>query len=513
MHPLVSQRVVAVSILLALILSACGGDGTDTVNPPQNAPAAEADDTAAAAPTATSGADSPSDAEPDTGSDGGMPDEGTSDRTGEGTSVQVDDPSLADRWQGVAPRDCAPPSVLPDLAPADPSALPLPGQGAGVEPGRYTNDRMGVSFAIDLPPDRFDDTGQWAATVGFFGDFGQNNLLFQRMPFDGFILDYLLPEEYAEGLTAELVSLDTWLTKDTITVLADTAITVGGYPARDLRIIIDDPTLDQFGDYAFTDQTSLQVAEIPQRLIQVDVDGGSESVMIQVDVPDDPSWAQAIDTMLDSITFGGVGPSFESLFADNPWDLGNTFSGVGPVLMDACTVSALAFGGVQFDLPTPAVVSGQGSELNVRLPTDDHIGFWEPGVHLVAPGVSLQGKLGQELVPGPAVESIEDALTELEADGYQLTAVESQATLLGVPVIAFEFTVEGVPFSWVARGNGLSNGLEFGSQDEDWEGTMYLAETDFGVIIASYGGGIGTGDRDLVEDLFHAIVNSLRPIE
>ena len=106
--------------------------------------------------------------------------------------------------------------------------------------------------------------------------------------------------------------------------------------------------------------------------------------------------------------------------------------------------------------------------------------------------------------------TVDDAIAELEDEGYELDALGDVGPLLGRTAVGFDFTVgDSEPWLWFPRDHEFSPGFGVTSDEGSWEGTVYLAQLDDGVLIVTAGGEIGTDDVDLVRPLFDDIVRTL----
>ena len=169
-----------------------------------------------------------------------------------------------------------------------------------------------------------------------------------------------------------------------------------------------------------------------------------------------------------------------------------------------------AVDGVDFTLSAPALIQGTGDELWIFEPNGRHTGFRQPHVNIVRPDTTADGGGFGPPMPGEPVTSVDDVVAELEAEGFELTALGEVGTLLGSPALGFEFRVEGDdPWLWFPTGHAVSPGFGFASDEGNWHGVLWAAEVDGRVVVASAGAEIDTDDLDLVMPYFDDLTTTL----
>lgn len=482
--------------LIALLLAACGGSADST---PGAAP-----DTAAVGETVEAAVDeSPDEA-----------DEATEDEPAPESSPEPEPTESPMIETGTEAPPCPAAPEIPDLAPADATALPFPAEGAGLPLGTYGSAVLGVSIAIDVP-DAFEDVGVFGESIGLFGRFdpvADAGAVFAITRPEGFVPIDRTEEQVALGEPRRIVDLSTWLDETGVEVIADGATTVADRPARQVRFSVSDELVNStsadgtlFGDMPLTPDLRAQPGDYEHLVVEIELDVGAPLILYGAGPGDElPSTMQAL---VGSLAIGGVGERSAVVYADTPWDSGNIFR---PQLVGACQIPALAFDGVTFELSQPALVMGGGDELWVFETTGRHVGFREPYVNLVRPDTTAEGGNFGPPSPGEPVVTVEDALAEFEEEGFEVTPLGEVGTLLGAPALGFDFTIgTDDPWLWFPRSHGASTGLGFASDEGRWEGTMWMAELDDGVLIVTAGGEVDTGDVDLVRPLFDQIVSTL----
>lgn len=461
---------ITLLILIALLLAACGGASGST----GAAPASEPE------PTTTPVSEEP---------------------TNEAAPTVAAEPAVD--------VDCPSAPVIPDLAPVD-GASDFPPEGSGLPAGKYGSTRLGVSFAIDVP-DGFDEAGSFGDNIALFGPWDQTiqvgAIVAITRP-EGYVARHRTEEEVARGEPRTIVDLDTWLAETGVGVLSDAMTTVAGRDAREVRFTVapDLVTNQDIGDVPVTPDVGAQPGDHEHLIVEVGLEVGAPLVVYAEGPGDD--FPAVADAMVGSLEIGDVDQRPAVIFAETPWDSGNVFRAV---TVDACPIPAVAFDGVVFDLSSPAKIMGTGDELWIFEAEGRHVGFREPYVNLVRPDTTATGGSFGPPSPGDVVATIDDALTEFEAEGFALEPLGDVGTLLGAPAVGFDFIIETAqPWLWFPRGHSGSAGLGFASDEGEWQGTMYLAEVGDGVVIVSAGAEIGTDDVDLVRPLFDDIVASLR---
>lgn len=488
---------ITIVTLIALLLGACGGTSDEPGSAGLEPPAGDEPVEAAV--------DEPAD----------QPDDQREDASGDEPAAEASpetEPPATETDLDVPP--CPAPPVVPDLAPADVSALPFPAEGAGLPPGNYGSAVLGVSIAIDVP-DAFEDVGVFGESIGLFGPFdpvaGAGAVFAITRP-EGFVPIDRTEEQVALGEPRRIVDLSTWLDETGVDVIADGPTTVADRPARQVRFSVSDDLVNStsvdgtlFGDMPLTPDLRAQPGDYEHFVVEIELEVGASLILYGAGPGDDlPVTMQA---MVDSLAIGGVGERSAVVYADTPWDSGNIFR---PQLVGACLVPALAFDGVTFELSQPALIMGGGDELWVFEASGRHVGFREPYVNLVRPDTTATGGNFGQPSPGDPVVTVDDALAEFEEEGFELTPLGEVGTLLGAPALGFDFTVEtDDPWLWFPRSHVASTGLGFASEEGRWEGTIWMAELDDGVLIVTAGGEIDTGDVDLVRTLFDEMVTTL----
>lgn len=474
----ISIRVGAVLALGGLLGTACGSGGD------QAAPAASTSPPVAT--TVGAAATEPSSSEPvDTA-------------ITESTSPATTEPPATDPPASTAPvvnPDCPSPTAVPTLSRVEPDALPLPPEEelAALPAGRYGDERLGLSLAIDVP-DGFEVPLRESGMVIFFGQGG----IFSLARPAGFVT-----EEPQRGVPPELVDIDTWLGSGLVAIESETVRTVAGYPARDLVL-----TLAGAANTGFVPWTSTWGIEAdPVRMVVVEVGAQEPLVAVtEAQTPGDPAFTAVTDQMIDSLVIGDVGPSFDRLFAATPWDVGNLES---PVDVGACTVPLVGFGGATFDLAAPARVSGQGDEIWIAAPDEPWEGTAPPFIQLVGPATATDEEDSIRR-NGDRIATTADAVAAMEAAGYSLMPLDVDATLLGAEVAAFEFVgPDEPPTAWLARSHAVSVGDANITDPPFRVGIAYIAETDAGVVVARVDGESGTDDLELMRGRFDTLVETL----
>ncbi len=468
------------AIAITALLTACGGDGDDDSAVPAGTEPAPVTTAPAAAPTVPDDAGATADDQPTDGSEDGIP---------------VDLP-------------CPAPPTIPSLAPADEDALPFPPEGGGLRPGRYTTDVLGLSFAVDVP-DLFDDAGAFGRAQGLFNLFG-DSFAFLRPDEVGFVTDLPSDEESARGAEVETVTFDAWLGQEGVEVVVDEPTTVAGLDARRVRITTGEEAVTRFRDIPFGGDWNIQPSDEETLVVYVDLDPHEPLVLVGQSVRGFEGFDAVAEAMIDSLVVGGVGPTTQTVFAETPWDIGNVFR--PDTVLAGCTVPALAFGGVEFELGATSAIQGQGAELWIFDPAKRHVGLREPFIHVVGPEFTMVGGTTGPPRPGDPVETLEDAVAELEAEGFDLTPLDDEVTILGSPAMSFDFVAPSVePRLWFPRSNGVSDGFSFISGEFGTAGELHIAETPEGVVVISLHGEAGTDDADLLRDRFDTLLDTLRP--
>lgn len=506
-----TKLMQAATLVLALFATACAGASEDT----------DASQSEVVSQTSTTALDGQSNDPP--GTVEGEVDEGPDD-VEESVEVEqgevVDDGDLETRSSAqaievpgfgeVVPLPCAALAEPLDIDRVDPSANEFPADTLPIEPGRYGSESLGLSFAVDIPGyfTSSDSLGGNAESV-FSDQF--EAVIIHRVRTDRFVLETLTEEEFFERDPLS-GTIDEFLERDGIELVADGEIEVSGLPAREIVIDVDAEAIGPFGDANFTENTTLQ--EGPGvRLVLVELEPEDDLLLIQMEGRGNPEFDEAASELLESLTIGEIGPSRQVLYESTPWDAGNFFSSPETRLVDACTVSALAFGGVSFDLAEPSLVEGAGSEIWIKAAAANHVGFVEPEINIVAPEFRIDGG---ELGPpefGDRLTTVDEVVSLLEEKGYELAPREDDVRLFDLDTLAFDFAVTGDPFVWAARSNGVSDGLFFLSENGTSEGQMYIVETPFGIIVASLLGEIDSGDAELLRERWDLLVETLQFVE
>ena len=491
---------ITIVTLIALVLAACGG----TTDEPASVGAPPADDAEAVEAAADDPADSAPDGEPGNENDQAIESSPEPQPTEAPTTETAADPS--------PPCPVAP--DIPDLAPADPAASPFPVEGAGLPSGTYGSDLLGVSIAIDVT-EPFEDAGAFGESIGLFGAFdpaaGAGAVFAITRP-EGFLPIDRTEEQVALDEPRRIVDLSTWLDETGVAVIADETTTVADRPARQVRFSVSDDLVNDtstdgtlFGDLPLTPDLRAQPGEYEHVVVVIELEVGAPLILYGAGPGDD--LPATIRAMVDSLVVGGVGERSAVVYADTPWDSGNIFR---PALVGACVIPFVAFDGVTIELSQPSRIMGGGDEIWVFEATQQHVGFREPSVNLVRPETTAVGGNFAPPSPGEPVVTVEDALAEFEEEGFELTPLGEVGTLLGAPALGFDFATTATdPWLWFPRSHVASTGLGFASEEGSWQGTLWMAEVDDGVIIVSAGGEIGTDDVDLVRPLFDQIVATL----
>ena len=480
---------ITIVTLIALLLSACGGtiDTSPASSPPEDDETVEVS------------------ADEATGADGA-----------EGPEEEVDAPDAPDEavgesGDGSAHIDtvaCPSPPVVPSLTPLA-GASDFPAEGSGLPAGTYGSTMLGVAFAVDVP-DGFEDAGAFGENIGLFGRwdpaFDAGAFVAIGRP-EGYVSRFRTQEQVALGQPRRIVDLSTWLTETGVDVLADEPITVADREARRVRFLAVEDLIpdDDFDDLPVTPDVGAQPGPFEHMIVEIPLETGAPLIVYAAGPGNE--FPETAATLVASMSIGDVGERPSVVFAETPWDAGNVFR---PEPVGACVIPAVAFDGVTFELSQPARIQGTGDELWIFETGGRHVGFTEPYVNVVRPDTTALGGTAGPPLPGDIVATVEDALAELEAEGYELEPLGDVGTLLGAPAVGYDFTVERDDvWLWFPRSHAASTGLGFASDEGRWQGTMHLAEVGDGVVIVSAGGEIGTADVDLVRPLFDDIVASL----
>jgi hypothetical protein len=185
-----------------------------------------------------------------------------------------------------------------------------------------------------------------------------------------------------------------------------------------------------------------------------------------------------------------------------------------PVVAAGCVVPMVAFGGSEFELSDAMQIRGSGNEVILEDPEVPYVGVWPPLMTLVAPANATDDNGLFESPRGIPIETTADAVTTLEVEGYQLTPLESDATLLFAPVTAFEFVgpdPEGLVDLWIPSSHAGSLGSGIAFEQSLRSGQVLIADTEVGVLVAMLEGETGTDDASLLQDRFDKMVATLRP--
>ena len=410
-----------------------------------------------------------------------------------------------------APATCPTAPDIPDLAPVD-GAAPFPIDGGGLDPGTYGSTGLGVAFAIDVPQG-FEGAGSAGDRVSVFGPWDPTadaGAIFSVNRPEAFLADFRTDEEIELGVPSNIVDLSTWLVETGVEVISDESVTVAGRAARSVRFTVSadlvaaaDPR--GFGGLTLTADQIAFPGTFPHLAVEIELEVGAP-LIIYASGPQDDFEATAA-TMLESLVIGEIGERPRVVFAETPWDVGNIFR---PELVGACEIPAVAFDGVDFTLSAPALIQGTGDELWIFEPNGRHTGFRQPHVNIVRPDTTADGGGFGPPMPGEPVTSVDDVVAELEAEGFELTALGEVGTLLGSPALGFEFRVEGDdPWLWFPTGHAVSPGFGFASDEGNWHGVLWAAEVDGRVVVASAGAEIDTDDLDLVMPYFDDLTTTL----
>ena len=488
------HRTAASAVLAVTLVAACGsGDGSSVADTAPDTSAATTEPDTTEPPETISPATSPPPTSPPP--TGPPP-----------TEPATTEPQVLDDVDASAPADCPEPVPMPVIEPVDPTATPFPpfdGLLPRMTAGRYSTSTLGFAMAIDIPTDDFVVPFQ----VG-------GNLVATDNPGGviAFVRDdgYILSPPGSDGAGDE-VDLDTWIAESPVTVVSDGQTTVAGFPARELVVRV--PLVDDDDTIPFVAAWGLVSSpDVDQRVLVVDI-GDPEPLLITVQpsVLGDAAFAAQVDTMLASLALGDPGPSLATVFAESPWNVGNLF-GPPPEYVDAgCAVPLVGFGGAEFELAESTRIRGAGDEIFLIDPEGPFVGVSPPTIQLVAPEFAAVDDTLPDPPPAAPITTIDDAVAQLTAEGYDLTAIESDSTLLGAPVTAFDFVgPQEPPNLWVPRSHAASASDPNVAEEPFRSGTVHIADTDVGVLVVMVEGEASTDDVDLMRERFEMLVETLR---
>ena len=483
------RRIAAASLVFAAVIAACGESDDSSAGAETSAPT---DGTVGTDPPVT---DPPATDPPVTDPPATEP---------PATDPPVTDPPAT---EPPASPDCPAPVAAPAIEPVEPDVEEFPafdGSRNTVPAGRYTTAALGVSIAVDLPTDDFaipfTAGGNIVAT-----DNPGGVIAFLRAS------DFVVTAPTGDAGDGERLDFDEWLVASGVTVIADSDSTIAGLPARDVTVRV--PAVADDDTAPFVEHWGLRaMPEVEQRILIVDI-GDPEPLLItiQPSVPDDPAAAEQFELMLASLAVGAPGPSLATVYADSPWNVDNLFWFPPEPTPAGCVVPLVGFGGSEFELAETTRIRGAGDEIFLIDPDVPYVGITPPTIQLVAPEFAAVEAELLDSKNGTPVENIDDAIAEMTADGYELTPIDSEATVFGAPVTAFDFVgPEMPPDLWVPRSHTASAGNPNAVEEPFRSGTVYVAETDVGVIVAMVEGETGTDDASLMRERFDLMVVTLR---
>ena len=473
------RRLIAVGLVTAVLVTACGSSddssGDESAASVESSSVPTTDVATTAAPTTESVSTTP-------------------------MAPETTEAAVAD--------DCPPPVEAPTIDPVGAGATEFPpfeGAQVTIPAGRYRTSSLGVSVALDLLTDDFIVPHQIEGAV-----VATDNpaMFFAMLRSDGYVA------QSESGSVLESLDLDTWLTESEVTVISDEPTTVAGLPAREVRIEVPVPAVET--GYGVPLNASWGLNEgTDTRLIEIDI-GDVEPLVLLIE-PDSEAGPEATaqaDQIIESLAIGEPGPSLARLYAESPWNVGNLLGGEAPLVAAGCLVPMLAFGGSEFELAAASQIRGSGDEILVIDPDVPYAGVVVPLISLVAPANAADDNGFNESPRGAPIETTADAVALLEAAAYQLTPIESEATLLGAPVKSFEFVGpdgDGSVDLWIPSDHAGSPGNAIFSDRSFRSGQILIAETEVGVLVATLEGETGTDDASLLQDRFDTMVATLRP--
>lgn len=475
-------RIASIGATVSLVVASCGGSGSNSTDASSPSPSletaateVESSATATDLPTATS-------------------------------VVAAEGSTPTEAAEEVAPDvECPPPPAVRELEllesppPVEPDTAVLADTGAvdGPLEGRYRTEAQGVAIAFDSAAFSFANLVESERIAIGNAPLGYIEMLRPK----GLVADEA--SRQGDG-TTPTIDFDTWLAlwSDSVEVLTDEAIVVGGRDARTVTFAADASTLTPgqigLGEYA------LQAQDVDTvRIVRIDLDTDIDPLFIVFESISDDEYMAVADQFLASMAIGEAVPVAGPAIAAPAWDTATSEQLVpGP-----CAVTSVAFGGVDFDVLEDSLLIGLGNLLVLRDDEELHTGVDGPLMSVLHAQTTWDDSSPNAI--GDPVETVDDVVNHLTAQGWTLSPPTETITLLGSPAEVFDATGPREPTQlWRASDSPVRAGEDFGvGPFRDAE--IVIAATDLGVVVAMLESEQDTDDAEILRGRFDRMLETL----